>query len=140
VQAWAHDVPRLPLKGMFRATGHSAGTKRGAPSRSAQLSQVHLVGARGGLQFNLQWASTAGSAPTAFKNAAIAAASSLASAFTNSIVVNLQVGYGKINGQTVGAVAESESTGKFFSYSEVDAALQKDAGNAPSRWRLSAII
>jgi len=95
---------------------------------TAQLSQVSLVGAKGGLQFNLEWASTVGSAPTGFKNAAIAAASNLSSTFTNPIVVNIQVGFGTINGQTVGAVAESESTGNLFTYSQVDGALQKDAG------------
>src|SRR5208283_3744377 len=97
---------------------------------TAQLSQVSLVGEKGGLQFNLEWASTAGSAPMGFKNAAIAAATNLASTFTNPMVVNLQVGYGKINGQTVGAVAESESTGNYYSYSQVDGALQKDAGDS----------
>jgi len=107
---------------------------------TAQLSQVGLVGAKGGLQFNLQWASSAASAPSGFKNAAIAAASNLSSTFMNPMVVNLQVGYGTINGQTVGAVAESESTGNFFSYAQVNAALQKDAGNSTYQAQADATL
>jgi hypothetical protein len=118
------------VAGLLANQATSLSTAQISSFSTAQLSQVSLVGAKGGLQFNLEWASTAGSAPTGFKNAAIAAATNLASTFTNPMVVNLQVGYGKINGQTVGAVAESESTGNYFSYSQVDGALQKDAGDS----------
>ena len=118
------------VAGLLANQATSLSTAQISSFSTAQLSQVGLVGAKGGLQFNLEWASTAGSAPSGFKNAAIAAATNLASTFTNPMIVNLQVGYGKINGQTVGAVAESESTGNYFSYSQVDGALQKDAGDS----------
>ncbi len=99
---------------------------------AAQLATTSLVGVAGGLQFNLKWDSHATSAPAGFRNAVIIAAANMSANFSNQAVVNIQVGYGEINGQTLGAnaAAESASYGDYYTYSTVNGALQNDASNS----------
>lgn len=113
-----------------RATALS--TAQIASFSAAQLASTSLVGVAGGLQFNLRWDSHTTGAPAGFRNAVVIAAASMSANFSNQAVVNLQVGYGEINGQALGAgaAAESSSYGNYFGYSAVNGALQNDAGNS----------
>ncbi len=99
---------------------------------NSQLSTTTLVGAAGGLQFNLSWASSVGSAPTGYRNAVIAAAAGLSAIFSNNVVLNIQVGYSEVDGSAISADDAAESAGFYGSvnYSALDSALQADAGNS----------
>ena len=97
-----------------------------------------LVGSSTGLQFNLIWDSSVASAPAGFQTAAITAATLYASYFSNREVINVHVGYGEVDGYSIGAgaLAESMSYGYSESYSTVLAALKKDASF--SSWQATA--
>jgi hypothetical protein len=97
-----------------------------------------LVGAAGGLQFNLIWDTSVASAPAAFEKAAIYAASLYTSLYSNHEVINVHVGYGEVNGLSLGAGAlgESMSYGYMENYSMLSPALQKDATS--SSWQAQA--
>jgi len=99
---------------------------------ATQLATTTLVGAAGGLQFNLSWAASAANAPAGYRNAAIAAAAGLSADFSTKAVVNLQIGYGEVAGGAIpaNAAAESGSYTTTVSYSALRAALQKNAGNS----------
>jgi hypothetical protein len=99
---------------------------------ATQLSTTTLVGAAGGLRFNLSWDSSVGSAPAGFRNAAIAAAAGLAATFSNNVVVNIQMGYGEVGGNPIsaGAAAQSGTYLNGYNYTTVYAALQNDSNNS----------
>ena len=99
---------------------------------TAQLASTSLVGSSTGLQFSLNWDSHTSGAPNGFRNAVVTAAANMASSFSNHAVINIQVGYGEINGSALsaGSAAESSSTGNYFSYAAVTTALKSDAGNS----------
>jgi len=116
------DLSRAHAAATHAATASHAAT--GANSLSPTL-----VGAAGGLQFDLIWDSSVAKAPTAFESAIIAAAQHYATLFSNDEVVNIHVGYGEVGGSSMGsgALGESESYGYLTNYATVDAAMQHDA-------------
>lgn len=87
-----------------------------------------LVGAAGGLQFDLIWDPSVASAPSGFIQAVKSAAQYLSSLFSTKEVVNVDVGYGEVDGSPLGAGAlgESESYGYLTNYSTVTGALRAD--------------
>lgn len=99
-----------------------------------------MVGAVGGFQIDLIWDSSVASAPAGFKQAIVAAAQFLTSLFSNSAIVNIDIGYGEVAGTALGsgALGESESYGYLTSYATVVNALAHDnypvvtAANAPT--------
>src|SRR6202011_5158478 len=97
-----------------------------------------LVGAAGGLQFNLIWDVSVASAPAGFQKAAIVAAYLYTTDFSNHEVINVHVGFGEVGGQSLGAggLAASMSYGYLESYSQVSAALKHDTGS--SFWQQTA--
>ena len=99
---------------------------------ASQLSTTTLVGAAGGLQFNLSWDAKVANAPAGYRNAAIAAAAGLSATFSNHVVLNIQIGYGEVNGTAVssGDAAQSEGIYSSVSYSSLYTALQADSGNS----------
>jgi hypothetical protein len=99
---------------------------------AAQLSTTALVGAAGGLQFNLGWDSSVAQAPAGFRNAVIAAAAGLSANFASKAVVNIQIGYGEVAGSPISPYAAAESGSYMIGvgYSTLYGALQKDAGNS----------
>ena len=99
---------------------------------ASQLSDTNLVGAAGGLQFNLGWDFSVNNAPSGYRNAVIAAAAGLAADFSNNVVLNLQIGYGEVGGDLIaqGNAAESETFYDSVSYSALKNALQADSGNS----------
>ncbi len=75
---------------------------------------------------NITWDSSVASAPTGFQTAIINAAQYLESQFTNAVTVNINVGYGEVNGSTMGsgALGQSMSYLTSVSYSSLVSALQ----------------
>jgi hypothetical protein len=115
------------------ATTQSAATSRATPSNNSSAPAPTLVGAAGGLQFDLIWDSSVAKAPAAFESAIIAAAKYYTTLFSNDEVINIDVGYGEIGGSPLGsgALGESESYGYLTNYATVAHALDKD-NYAPS--------
>jgi len=105
---------------------NSATTNHGATGKSS-LGKT-LVGAAGHLRFDLIWGASVAKAPAAFERAIIAAARYYTTLFSNDEVINIRVGYGRIDGSPMGAGAlgESESYGYLTNYATVANALDKD--------------
>jgi hypothetical protein len=91
-----------------------------------------MVGAAGGLQFNLSWAPSVAGAPAGYRNAVVAAAAGLSAIFSNNVVLNIQVGYGEVAGSSIppSAAAESGTYYQGVSYSALRSALLADAGHS----------
>ena len=81
---------------------------------------------------NISYAISVNSAPAAFKTAINAVVQYLQAQFTDSITINIGVGYGEINGQPLdsGALGESESFFRSYSYTQLRNALASDAKSA----------
>ena len=114
------------------------GSTSSASHATAAAPAPTLVGSPTGLQFNLIWDSSVASAPAGFQTAAENAAALYASYFSNREVINVHVGYGEVDGYSIGAgaLAESMSYGYAESYSTVLAALKSDASS--SSWHATA--
>ena|SRR5438270_9837864 len=98
-----------------------------------------LVGASGGLQFDLIWDSSVAKAPTGFQTAVANTVSYLASLYATPEVVNIHIGWGEVNGQSLspGAIGESQTNGYLTNYSTVTSHLIADgysfnASNEPT--------
>jgi hypothetical protein len=84
------------------------------------------------LIINVSYDSSVNSAPSAFKTAFAAAVQFLENTYTNPITVNIDVGFGEINGQPLssGALGESETYFNNYTYSQVRNALVADKTSA----------
>jgi hypothetical protein len=91
-----------------------------------------LVGPSGGLQFHLFWDSSDSSAPAAFKGAVEAAAGYYSQMYSNDEVINIDVGWGEVDGMPISAgdLAASVRPGVYQSYSQVLRELDKDSRNS----------
>jgi hypothetical protein len=124
-----------PVVGHSSSSSHTTGT---IPQTHAALTPT-VVGAAGGFQIKLIWDSSVASAPKGFMQAVIDAAQYYASQFTNTEIVNINVGYGEIAGgkMAAGALGESESYGYLTNYATVTNELAKDgftfAANEPTQ-------
>jgi hypothetical protein len=91
-----------------------------------------LVGAVGGLQINLEWDTSVQSAAnwSDIENAVVSAAQIFTANFATHAVLNIAVGLGEVNGQSIGtALGESESLGYAVGYTTLTNALTAaDAG------------
>jgi Peptidase M10 serralysin C terminal len=81
---------------------------------------------------NVTWDSSASSAPAAFKTGVLNAVQYLESQFSNAVTINIHVGYGEVNGQSLGSGALGESTSPLTSitYANLVTALKADATSA----------
>ena len=88
-----------------------------------------LVGHAGQLQFDLVWDPSVASAPAGFEAAAIAAASYYSNMFSNPITVEIDIGYGEVNGTRISAgnAGQSQHQAESFGYSDILPALQADS-------------
>jgi hypothetical protein len=103
-----------------------------AAGGGSSAGTVVQMGAAGGLIFNITFDSTVAGAPAGFKSAIAAVVNYYASVFHDPITVTLDVGWGEVAGQSLapGALGESETNLGVFSYSQVRAALARDAKSA----------
>ena len=81
---------------------------------------------------NFTYDSTVGSAPVGFTATLNAVASFFQNTFSDSVTVNISVGYGKINGQNLGggALGSSLTYLSNYSYAQLKSALAADATSA----------
>ncbi len=84
------------------------------------------------MRFNIYWDRSVATAPTAFKSDVLAVANFYASTFTDNVTVNIAVGFGEVNNHRLptGALGESLTYFTPTSYSQLTAALQRDASTA----------
>jgi hypothetical protein len=84
------------------------------------------------LIISVTYDSSVNSAPAAFKTAFAAAVQFLENTYTNPITINIDVGYGEIDGQALmsGALGESSTFFNNYTYSQVRTALAQNATSA----------
>ena len=101
------------------------------------VSQTLSVNQQSGLVINLIWDASVANAPAGFQSVVEKVAQFYESQFSNPITLNINVGWGEVEGSSLGtAIGESEVFLKLFDYSEILAALSQ---NAVSSAQLSAI-
>jgi hypothetical protein len=81
---------------------------------------------------NISYDSSVNSAPAAFRTVITAAIQFLDNIFTNPITINVDVGYGEVNGQPLdsGALGESETFFNNYTYTQIHNALTQNATSA----------
>jgi len=84
------------------------------------------------MQFNFTFEGDVSSAPAGFMTALNAAASFLDHLYINNITINVQVGYGTVDGSAMsaGALGQSTANGNIYSYAQVKSDLAANAANA----------
>jgi len=99
------------------------------PAPTSSTPPPTLIGASGSLQFDLIWDSSVAKAPSGFVQAIIKAAQFYTTFFSNKEVVNIDVGYGEVDGSRLAssALGESESYGYLTNLSTVVNALHSDS-------------
>ena len=108
------------------AGGTTTGTSTGTSTTTAGGS------ASAGLIINITYDASVNSAPAAFKADVAAVVSYLESQYSDPITISISVGYGEVNGQTMGSGALGQSMYYVgaFNYSQVKNALVADAKTA----------
>jgi hypothetical protein len=112
----------------FGQSSHHGGGGTGSTTPSPVTEQA----ANSNLEFNLIWDSSVANAPSGFMTAVENAALYYSSLFTTSSheVINIHVGWGEVNGQSLpfGAIGASESNGYLTNYSTVTSGLIASSG------------
>jgi hypothetical protein len=107
------------------------GSATAAPiaSSSGGSATTESYGAAGGLVFDVTYDASVNSAPAGFKTAFAAAIEFYTTEFRDPITINIDVGWGEVDGipLSAGSLGESFSFLNIFSYSQVRSALQADA-------------
>lgn len=101
-------------------------TTKGSTLTTAAIAASASAGATSPFSINLVWDASTASAPAAFKTAMIAAVQYLESVITTAATINIDVGYGEIAGNAMGAGALGESSSYLISvsYGALISALQ----------------
>ena len=96
-------------------------------SGSGTLSQISTAGS--GLVIDIKWDSSVANAPSGFVTAVDSVASYYESHFSNPTTITIDVGYGEIDGASLGsgAIGESESYLTSVSYANLETALVNNA-------------
>ena len=114
------------------------GSLENHPQASCRRVRSRPVTPSSGLVINITYDSSVANAPAGFEAVVASVVQFYESEFTNPITLNIDVGWGEINGQSLGpgALGESESYLESFSYSQIQTAL---IANATSSNQLSAV-
>ncbi len=118
---------------VWTLVGDDAGSTTTTTGTSTGTSTTTSGGAASaGLIINVNYDASVNSAPAAFKADVAAAVSYLESQFSDPITITITVGYGEVNGQTMGcgALGQSMYYVGSFNYSQVKNALVADATTA----------
>jgi hypothetical protein len=112
--------------------GASGGPGGGGSNTAVSSLSSVSVGSAGGLVINLNFDSSVAKAPSGFTAAVTAAAQYYSNMFTDPITIAIDVGYGEVDGQSLGsgALGESLTYISSYNYSQVTAALRSDAKSA----------
>ena len=102
-----------------------------APVRTLSDGSV-LVGSTGGLEFHLLWDPSVSSAPAAYKQAVETAAGYYSRIFSNNEVINIDVGWGEVEGMPInsGDLAEGVRPGIYRTYAQIVSGLDADASHS----------
>lgn len=94
-----------------------------------------------GLVINVTYDGTTGAAPAGFFTAVQAAVKYIESEFTNAMTLNLKVGYGSVNGSTIGtgALGESQTSYDKVSYATLRNALASHANQPDQQTALATL-
>jgi hypothetical protein len=109
-----------------------------ASASIVQTSQVTAAQSSSGLVINVIYDSSVANAPAGFQAVVNSVVQFYESQFSNPITLNIHVGWGEVNGQSLGsgALGESESYLQSFSYTQIRNAM---IANAASSDQLSAV-
>ena len=121
-----------PPAGCLLVADADAGGYTATTAATGSSGTVVQVGSSGGLVFSITFDGSVGSAPSGFVAAFEDAAAFYAGQFTNPVTVNLDVGWGEIDGQAISSTAlgESETYIDADSYSQLKTALAAGAGSS----------
>src|SRR6266567_4996926 len=123
-----------PIVGEVPGGGHSTtGTApTGTTSGTGGTTTMSGGAASSGLVINVTYDASVASAPAGFTSDVAAVVQYFESHFTDPVTVNIDVGFGEVNGQTLGsgALGESETYLNSYTYSQVRNALAADATSA----------
>lgn len=116
---------------LYAPDGASASAAAGGGSGGGTIS---TTAATTGSPFviKISWDSSVSSAPSGFTTAVLSAAQYLESQFTDAVTVNISIGWGEVNGTSLGsyALGESESYLSSYSYSSLRSAVANDSTSA----------
>ena len=114
---------------------HGTGGAHGGGGGGGTAPTPTLVGASGGFQIDLIWDSSVNSAPSGFVQDVTQSAAYLASQFSTREIINIHVGWGEINGSSLGsgALGESETNGYLESFAKLQSQISLPiASNEPT--------
>jgi hypothetical protein len=106
------------------------------PSSSADGATTVIYGATGGLMFDVTYDASVNSAPAEFMTAFAAAIGFYTATFFNPITINIDVGWGEVDGRPLLSARDPGESQYSFSgsdYSQLRSALQADATSADNR-------
>ncbi len=114
-------------------TGNAGGTGGSGGTSTGGDSTVIAGGAAGsGLIINVTYDASVANAPAAFKADVAAVVSYLESKFSDSVTININVGFGEVDGLSMsgGAIGQSMYFVDPFSYTQIKNAMTADATSA----------
>jgi VCBS repeat-containing protein len=121
---------------LFGGDSHSSNTSTSTTTTSSSSSSTTTMTSGGsssaGLVINVTYDASVNNAPSGFTADVAAVVQWFEKTFTNPVTINIDVGYGEVNGQSMGSGALGESLYYInsYSYSQVKNALSGD--NLPS--------
>ena len=92
-----------------------------------------------GLVINVSYDASCNNAPAAFKTAVAAVVSFYESQFTDPITISIDVGYGEVDGESVGGLSESLYYLDSLTYSQLKTALVANAASAADETAISTL-
>jgi hypothetical protein len=104
----------VDVHGAAKGGSHGpSGGGGGGGTVTGSTPSATMVGSSTGLQIDLIWDSSVANAPSGFTTAVADAASYFASQFSTREIINIHVGWGEVNGQSLmsGAIGESQTNG-----------------------------
>jgi Peptidase M10 serralysin C terminal len=113
----------------------------GATNLATSASTTVVTSGSSPFKVDITWDASVSSAPAGFTTAVIAAVQSIESQITNPVTINIDVGYGEVDGSALG----SNSLGQSYyyltsvSYSQLVGALKSDATSATDSSMLASL-
>jgi hypothetical protein len=109
-----------------------AGSSSQTAAQPRRANAQTIVGGAGGMRFDLIWDGSVANAPSAYKSAIEAAATFYTKIFSNNQLIKVHVGWGEVDGQSLGANAlgENIATQVSESYHTVYNRLWNDSGSS----------
>jgi hypothetical protein len=132
------DASTAPQASAQIAAGPLAihGDLAGASAHPAKETRANdgqtIIGTAGGLRFDLIWDNSVVNAPSQYKSAIEAAAQFYSNIFSNNDLITIHIGWGEVDGQSLGADALGENIPNSVteSYKTVYNALWNDSGSS----------